>query len=55
MKRGRCRMFEPPVKLPASDINLHWHERFHHDPGHRWMRSVITRLLRNRGYLAGAG
>lgn len=45
-KRGRYRTFDPPVPLPGYEIKLHWHERFHHDPGHRWMRSVIARLLR---------
>jgi DNA-binding transcriptional LysR family regulator len=45
-KRGRYRMFAPPVPLPGYEIKLHWHERFHHDPGSRWMRSAITRLLR---------
>lgn len=48
MKRGRLRMLEPPVKLPGYDINLHWHARLHHDPGHRWMRAMVTRLLRDR-------
>jgi len=45
-KQGRLRTFELPVKLPGYDINLNWHERAHHDPGHRWMRSGIARLLR---------
>lgn len=47
VQRGHCRMFEPPLRLPGYDIKLHWHERLHHDPGHRWMRSVITGLLRS--------
>lgn len=45
-RRGRYRMFDPPVALPGYEIKMHWHERFHQDPGHRWMRGVITRLLR---------
>lgn len=45
-RQRRCRSFDPPLALPAYEIKLHWHERFHQDPGHRWMRAVITRLLR---------
>jgi hypothetical protein len=26
-------------------VKQHWHERFHHDEGNRWLRRVISRLL----------
>jgi DNA-binding transcriptional LysR family regulator len=34
-----------PVALPPYDICLHWHERFHNDPGIRWMRRAFVDLF----------
>ncbi|MFZ5439938.1 MAG: LysR family transcriptional regulator [Myxococcota bacterium] len=31
----------PPVRLPAIAAALVWHERFHHDEGHRWARELV--------------
>jgi DNA-binding transcriptional LysR family regulator len=28
-----------PVDIPAFDVRQCWHERYHDDPGHRWLRS----------------
>jgi DNA-binding transcriptional LysR family regulator len=33
---------EPPLALPQHDIHLTWHERFTHDPGHRWFRELVA-------------
>jgi DNA-binding transcriptional LysR family regulator len=33
---------------PRQTIRLLWHETFEHEPGHRWMRSVIERAVRAR-------
>lgn len=30
-----------PFKLPRVDISMLWHERLHHDPAHKWLRSVL--------------
>ena len=30
-----------PIKLPAIQINLYWHTRFHRDPSNQWMRTLI--------------
>lgn len=35
----------PPFALPAFAIHQHWHERYQHDPAHRWLRSVISDLF----------
>ncbi len=43
--RGAIRMFEAPFELPDYAVKQHWHERFHHDPGNRWLRNVVWELL----------
>lgn len=42
----------PPIKLPKIEICQYWHERFHRDPGNRWIRSVFARLFRRRAAAA---
>ncbi|MDN0083766.1 LysR family transcriptional regulator [Crenobacter sp. SG2305] len=46
--RGRFRVFPVPFELPAYAVKQHWHERYHHDPGNRWLRQVISDLLASR-------
>ena len=36
----------PPIKLPKIEIFQYWHERFHREPGNRWIRAVFSRLFR---------
>jgi len=43
--RGRFRIFPVPFELPDYAVKQHWHERYHHDPGNRWLRGVISALL----------
>ncbi len=43
--RGAFRIFPVPFALSGYDVKQHWHERFHHDPGSRWLRGVISELL----------
>jgi DNA-binding transcriptional LysR family regulator len=40
----------PPIKLPRIEISQYWHERFHREPGNRWIRSVFARLFRTRTF-----
>jgi DNA-binding transcriptional LysR family regulator len=37
-----------PVQIPKFQIKQHWHERFHHDPGNRWLRSLVADLFQDR-------
>lgn len=37
---------EAPVKLPSVPAALLWHERWHHDEGHRWARERIHEAVR---------
>ena len=34
-----------PFDLPQSTIKLHWHRRFHEDPGNVWLRELIGQLF----------
>ncbi|WP_119157884.1 LysR family transcriptional regulator [Caldimonas tepidiphila] len=43
--RGRFRVFPVPFALPDYAVKQHWHERFHRDPGNRWLRGLISDLL----------
>ena len=43
--RGALRIFPVPFPLPDYGVKQHWHERYHHDPGSRWLRGVISELL----------
>lgn len=43
--RGHLRVLPVPFYLPSYAIKQHWHARFHHDPGNRWLRQVISDLL----------
>lgn len=47
--RGRFKVFPVPFALPDYAVKQHWHERYHHDPGNRWLRSVLSELLSNAG------
>lgn len=35
----------PPIDLPRFQVKQYWHERCQHDPGHRWLRQGIAKLL----------
>ena len=47
--RGSFRCLPVPVPLPEYTVKQHWHERFHRDPGNRWLRGVISELLSEGG------
>jgi DNA-binding transcriptional LysR family regulator len=44
-RHGHYKSLKLPVDLPASTIKLHWHRRFHDDPGNIWLRGIIWRLF----------
>lgn len=37
--------FDTPVALPRIEIAQYWHERYHRDAGHRWLRAVTFGLF----------
>jgi DNA-binding transcriptional LysR family regulator len=36
-----------PIELPAIEIALYWHSRFHRDPANKWLRNLITEKFCN--------
>lgn len=44
-RHGQFKSLKLPMELPASLIKLHWHRRFHEDPGNVWLRGVICDLF----------
>lgn len=36
------RVVPHPVELPSLQINFFWHAKFHHEPGNRWLRTLIS-------------
>ena len=44
-RHGHFKSLKLPIPLPASVIKLHWHRRFHEDPGNVWLRGVIGGLF----------
>jgi DNA-binding transcriptional LysR family regulator len=41
-------VFRTPVALPRIEIAQYWHERYHRDPAHRWLRSITLSLFGDR-------
>jgi DNA-binding transcriptional LysR family regulator len=37
--------FRPPLALPKIEIAQYWHERYHRDPAHRWLRGLVHRTF----------
>jgi DNA-binding transcriptional LysR family regulator len=38
------RYFAPPIDIPGVDEELRWHPRYLGDPGHKWLREVISEI-----------
>lgn len=39
------RLFDSPIELPPFDVRQYWHERYHREPGNRWLRGVAAELF----------
>lgn len=35
----------PPIDLPKFKVTQYWHERFHREPGNRWLRGTIRKAF----------
>jgi DNA-binding transcriptional LysR family regulator len=44
-QRLQLETFQPPVKMPPISVAQYWHERYHRDPGHRWLRQTCFDLF----------
>jgi DNA-binding transcriptional LysR family regulator len=38
-----------PLPIPTFQVKQHWHARFHHDAGNRWLRGVCSQLFMREG------
>jgi DNA-binding transcriptional LysR family regulator len=38
-----------PLPVPTFQVKQHWHARFHHDAGNRWLRGVCATLFTREG------
>ena len=41
----QVRLLSAPVALPSYWVKQYWHQRYHADPGHKWMRGLISNLF----------
>ena len=42
---GGLKLYACPVDVPAFTVKQHWHARYHHDAGSRWLRGVLAALF----------
>lgn len=42
------RVLPCPVEIAGFTVKQHWHARFHHDSGNRWLREVCAELFQQR-------
>lgn len=47
-KVADLRVFDCPVPIPKFTVKQHWHSRYHHDPGNKWLRGTIATLFMQR-------
>ncbi|MBL8189886.1 MAG: LysR family transcriptional regulator, partial [Acidobacteria bacterium] len=40
-KQLKLQVLPVPLNLPPFRLVMLWHERFHNDPAHQWLRSLI--------------
>ena len=45
---GTIRVVPCPVKIAGFTVKQYWHDRYHHDPGHRWLRGLCFELFAKR-------
>jgi DNA-binding transcriptional LysR family regulator len=46
---GGLRLHPCPVPVPPFTVKQHWHARYHHEPGNRWLRGVVATLFLHQG------
>jgi DNA-binding transcriptional LysR family regulator len=45
-ERPNIRLLPLPFALPAYEVTQNWHERYSHDPGQKWLRSILADMFR---------
>jgi DNA-binding transcriptional LysR family regulator len=46
---GDIKCLPLPFKTEPITSTIVWRERFHHGPGHHWIRSIVTSLFEEKG------
>ena len=49
------RVLACPFPIPTFTVKQHWHERYHHDAGNRWLRGMCATLFRQTAVRGAAG
>lgn len=44
-KIGNLQVFPCPFPIPSFTVKQHWHTRYHHDAGNRWLRNLCAELF----------
>ena len=44
MNHAPLKVMSPPFELPTTQLYMYWHQRFQHDPAHRWLRDFVVRV-----------
>ncbi|AEG51609.1 transcriptional regulator, LysR family [Sphingobium chlorophenolicum L-1] len=42
VQSSQAAIVRPPIDLPDIAIKQYWHKRFDHDPGHEWLRTLVS-------------
>jgi DNA-binding transcriptional LysR family regulator len=42
---GSLKVHACPLPIPGFTVKQHWHARYHHDPGNRWLRGLCASLF----------
>lgn len=38
-------VLQPPIEVPAPEIQMYWHSRHDRNPAHRWMRQKVLEAV----------
>jgi DNA-binding transcriptional LysR family regulator len=47
-RAGGLRLLGCPFPIPSFAVKLHWHARYHEEPGNRWLRGVCAHLFQQK-------
>ena len=47
-KASGLKVFDCPFPIPSFTVKQHWHARYHHDAGNRWLRGICAGLFMQR-------
>jgi DNA-binding transcriptional LysR family regulator len=45
VRYGHVRMLDAPMKCPVIEVHQFWHQRFHKDAAHVWLRGTVHKLF----------